>query len=188
MGPPKLPLSSLPIARLGRALSFCPLRVHGGWSFFFPLRASGARRFSARRAALQSAQRPACPSCAPRRATVPCLLVVRPVARDGALPVVRPEACSGFVACQGAPGARAPPPLPPPTPPPFPIACRGDLGGPRVAPSVARHGALGGPRVGPSRFRRGPPVLPQPYRGPAPPPNLPTRQLPPCPVLGFGGG
>ncbi|CAI7825977.1 unnamed protein product [Closterium sp. NIES-54] len=72
MGPPKLPLSSLPIAPLGRALSYCPSRAHGARSFFFPPRASGARRVSAHRAALQSARRPACPSvCAASPAPPP---------------------------------------------------------------------------------------------------------------------
>ncbi|CAI7869422.1 unnamed protein product [Closterium sp. NIES-54] len=63
MGPPSSSAAVLPIARLGRALlSSLP-------------RARGARRFSARRAALQNARRPACPacpSCAPWRTTVPC--------------------------------------------------------------------------------------------------------------------
>ncbi|CAI7765498.1 unnamed protein product, partial [Closterium sp. NIES-54] len=139
-----------------------------------------SRRAPARRAALSSARRPACPSCTPRRATVPFLPVVRPVARDGALPVVRPQACGGYVACRGAPGARA-------TPPPFPVACRGDVGGARVAPSVARHGALGGRALAPPVFVAAlpcPAILPRPCPGPA----LLLPLLRPCPVLVFGGG
>ncbi|CAI7744408.1 unnamed protein product [Closterium sp. NIES-54] len=68
---------------------------------------------------------------------------------------------------------------------------RGDLrGGPRVAPPVfvaARPCPVVLPRPCPALpFCPGPvAALPPPL---PPPHNLPTRQLPPCPVLGFGGG
>ncbi|CAI7826594.1 unnamed protein product [Closterium sp. NIES-54] len=87
MGPPLASAAAaaiLPIACLGRALSFSQLRAHG------------ARRFSDRRAALGAARRPTLP-------------VVRPVARGGALPVARSGAHDGFVAR----GARAWPPSSP---------------------------------------------------------------------------
>ncbi|CAI7779302.1 unnamed protein product, partial [Closterium sp. NIES-53] len=123
MGPPKLPLSTLPIARLGRALSFYLPRAHGVRPFFFLPRARGARRFSTRCAALGAARRPD-------------LHVVRPVARDGALPVARLGAHGGFVAPGGSCAA-------PSSPVVVPL-------GARAAPlSVARCGALGGPRVTP---------------------------------------
>ncbi|CAI7917044.1 unnamed protein product [Closterium sp. NIES-54] len=203
MGPPNAFAAVLPIARLGRALFSCQLRAPGARQFFFPPRSRGARRFSARRAALHAARRPALPA-------------VRPVARDGALPVARPEACDDFV----APGALAHPPPP--------VTRRGALGGPRAAPShrpswrprrpvcgslpssvgapsgararpspVARRGALGGPRgphsCRPSRRPRGARalLLLQPVSRPCSPRAAPlshSRSHPVLPVLGFGGG
>ncbi|CAI7927597.1 unnamed protein product [Closterium sp. NIES-54] len=53
----------------------------------------------------------------PAPATVPCLPaclpVVCPMARDGALPVVRPKACGGFVACRARPPSGLRPSQPP---------------------------------------------------------------------------
>ncbi|CAI7903292.1 unnamed protein product [Closterium sp. NIES-53] len=107
-------------------------------------RASGAHRFSARHAALHAARRPA-------------------------LPVVRPEACGGFVACRGAPCAHAPP-LPSPVAAPWggrasppPIARRGAIGGhasplpsPVVAPSGAARRPFSSPDLAPSGARAAP--------------------------------
>ncbi|CAI7878218.1 unnamed protein product [Closterium sp. NIES-54] len=69
MGPPLASAAAvLPIARLGRALFSCLPRAHGARHYFFPPRARGARRFSARRTALPCT-RPAAalPCCRPGR-------------------------------------------------------------------------------------------------------------------------
>ncbi|CAI7837355.1 unnamed protein product [Closterium sp. NIES-53] len=105
--------------------------------FFFLPRARGARRFSARRAALVAARRPALP-------------VVHPMARDGALPIARPGACGGFVARRGVSGARArPPPSNRPSWRPRGAVCRPLLlpvkvpsGGPHAAPPAAHEPPL----------------------------------------------
>ncbi|CAI7814274.1 unnamed protein product [Closterium sp. NIES-53] len=154
MGPPLASVAILPIARLGRAPFFCLPRAHGTRHC--------ARRFCARRAALQAARRPALP-------------VVRPVARDVTLPVARPEACGGFVACRGAPGAHAPPLLSPVAAPwggrasPPPVARRGAIGGPRATPS------LPSPIMAPSGAARRPTWRPQ---GPTRPPLLSPVKAP----------
>ncbi|CAI7794864.1 unnamed protein product [Closterium sp. NIES-54] len=56
MGPPLASAAVLPIAHLGSALFFCLQRAYGARHFFFPPRALGARRFSARRAVLVEVQ------------------------------------------------------------------------------------------------------------------------------------
>ncbi|CAI7857064.1 unnamed protein product [Closterium sp. NIES-54] len=184
MGPPLASADAaavLPIARLGRALFFCLPRAHGARQFFFPPRTRGTRRFSACRAALGTARRPVLP-------------VVRPVERDGALPVALPGACGVFVARRDAAGARARPscrssrchwgPARAPSPPP--VARRGALGGRRVAPFLP-------PVVAPSwGFRTTPtPVARQGALGGGGGGALPLLQpvhRPVLPVLGFGGG
>ncbi|CAI7916834.1 unnamed protein product, partial [Closterium sp. NIES-53] len=129
MGPPMLPLSSLPIARLGHALSFCLPRARGARpraAVFCPFAALGAARH-------------------------PDLPVVRPMARDGALSIARPGAHGGFAApggsCAALPspvvapsGARAAPPS---------VARRGALGGPRATLSCRPSRRLWGPARGP---------------------------------------
>ncbi|CAI7822052.1 unnamed protein product [Closterium sp. NIES-53] len=127
MGPPKLPLSSLPIARLERALPFCLPRACGARQFFFPPRAQAARRFSARRAAL-------CPSCAPWRASVLC-----PSRAPGRTAVSSPRGLvrGPLVARRGANGG--------PRGPNSRRLSRRPWGGGRA-----------GPRVGPFRLRCGP--------------------------------
>ncbi|CAI7849965.1 unnamed protein product [Closterium sp. NIES-54] len=149
MGPSKLPLSSLPIARLGRALSFCLPRAHGARPFFFPSRARGARRISARRDA------PIYPM-APRRFRRPGGLVRGP-------PVAR----------RGAIGSPRGPPLRRPTWRPwgpvrdsFPSPVEAPSGAHARPPPDARSGALGGPCAAPSCR---PPWRP---RGPARSPSL----------------
>ncbi|CAI7819792.1 unnamed protein product [Closterium sp. NIES-53] len=169
-------LSLLGLSRASGARCFLPAaRV------FLP-RASGARWFSARRAALQSARRPACPSCAPWRATVPC------------------PSCAPRRAAVPSPVAAHRGPRPPPPPPPFPVTRRGALGG-RASPLLSPVMAPWGPRIGPSRLCPALPCPALPYlallnRGPAPvfvaalpcPARpcsvvaLPPSSLQPCPV------
>ncbi|CAI7854100.1 unnamed protein product [Closterium sp. NIES-54] len=97
MGPPNASAAVMPIAHPRRASPVCLPRIQGARHFFFfPPRARGAWRVSARREALGAARRTVLP-------------VMRPVAHDGALPVMRPGAHGGFIARRGAPRARARP-------------------------------------------------------------------------------
>ncbi|CAI7792215.1 unnamed protein product [Closterium sp. NIES-54] len=178
MGPPRLPLSSLPISRLGRALPFCLLHARGARQFFFPPRARSARRFSA------------------------CLPVVRPEARGGFCRLLRRPGGPRV-----GPSRRRPDPALPgpaqsrPCPQPFPVARRGALGGPlapppQVASTGDGRGDLGeGAARRPSRLRcgpalpcrpalalPGPAILPRPCLGPALPGPAPVfvAALPSC--------
>ncbi|CAI7765135.1 unnamed protein product [Closterium sp. NIES-53] len=179
MGPPNASAAVMLIARLRRASPVCLPRAHGARHFFLP-------------AALQATRRPAlpCPSCAPRRTTVFCHRRTR---HPGG-----PRFAPPPVARRGDLGGRASPT------PPSPVEA---TWGPRVAPPPSPVEATWGGACRPLPFfvaalpcpaaalSRPYPALPLSpglsCPGPVaalPPPTLPTRQLRPCPVLGFGGG
>ncbi|CAI7810227.1 unnamed protein product [Closterium sp. NIES-54] len=129
VGQPHASATVFPVARLGRVAIFVLSRARVVRDVFSARSgpAPGARdgalpaclpvvcpvahggALPARRAPRGARRCPACPLCAPWRATVPCLPVVRPVARDGALSRRGPTtgARDGALSRRGpAPGAR----------------------------------------------------------------------------------